>query len=188
MRLCYIAYSALDLQSANSIQTFNTCRHLAQKLGDDLLVIVPRFSALEPTPPFPVVKLPRIPINKISRVWRNGFWTYVERTLYAWLAGVYLLLQRVRGRRYDLIYTRDVICAFWFEHFGAAVVYEVHDLEAQHPSQSKGTRLKKLLEWIDQGTLRHARAVISLTETFRQELVAWGWGCRAMHCSSRMPD
>src|SRR5919199_5126363 len=111
MRLCYIAYSPLDLQSANSIQTFNTCRELEKKLGNELLVIVPRFGRQEPEPPFHAVKLPRIPVNKISRIWRTGVWTYIERSIFAWLAASYLLVQALRGRHYSLVYTRDVICA-----------------------------------------------------------------------------
>lgn len=167
MRLCYVAYSALDLRSANSVQTFNTCRELARQLGDDLLVIVPRFRTRESPPPFPVVKLPRIPVNKLSRIWRSGWWSFIERSLYAWLVRLTL-----RGRKFDALYTRDVVCAYWLRATGIPMIYEVHDLEARHPAENKSARLVNFYERVDDQTLRGARAVVSLTETFRQELIA----------------
>ncbi len=177
MKVCYLAYSPLDLQSANSIQTFNTCRALAARAlpGEALLVIVPRFSARETNPPFRVVKIPRVPINKLSFFVKSALWSYLERTLYAWLAALYLRLLRVRGKRFDVIYSRDVICAFWSVIFGARVIYEVHDLEASHPSQFKARWLSNLLRRVDEKTLRGARAVVSLTQTFKDELIRRGW-------------
>lgn len=172
MRLVYVAYSPLDLQSANSIQTFNTVRELASQLGDQLQVIVPRFGANEATLPFPVVKLARIPINKLSRIWQNGWWSYFERTLYAWRV---VLRLRQAPVSFDFIYTRDLMCAYWLARSGMPVMYEVHDLEARHPGQSKGARLKQFLARADEQTLRGARGVASLTEAFRQELIRRGW-------------
>ncbi len=170
VKLSYVAYSPLDLQSANSIQTYNTCQALAARLGSDLTVIVPRFGLGEKAPPFRAVRIPRIPINKISRLVRSAIWSYIERTLYAWLVVLYLWTHPG-----GLVYSRDVICAFWLVTFGFPVIYETHDLEALHPSQLKGKRLSRLLERLDERTLRSARAVVSLTRTFRDELVGWGW-------------
>jgi glycosyltransferase involved in cell wall biosynthesis len=68
-----------------------------------------------------------------------------------------------------------VICAFWLVSLGAPVVYEVHDLESRHPSAMKGARLAAWLARIDERTLRGARAVVSLTQTFKDELVRLGW-------------
>lgn len=186
MRLCYLAYSPLDLQSANSIQTFNTCRALATRLGEALTVIVPRFSAREQAPPFRVVKIPRVPLNKLSFFVKTSLWSYLERTLYAWLAALYVFIQRVRGIKYDVIYSRDVICAFWFVAFGAQVIYEVHDLEASHPSQSKARWLANWLQHVDEKTLRGAQAVVSLTQTFKDELVRRGW--QSKECVFVIPD
>ncbi|HEY6041172.1 MAG TPA: glycosyltransferase family 4 protein [Anaerolineae bacterium] len=172
MRVCYLAYSALDLQAANSIQTFHTCQALAQRLGQALLVIVPRFSWREPGPPFRVVKIPRVPINKLSFFIKSSLWSYLERTLYAWLAAGYLGIQRLRGNRYDAIYSRDVICAFWMINMGARVIYEVHDLEARHPSQVKARWLSNLMQRVDERVLSRAVAIVSLTHTFKGELVS----------------
>lgn len=170
MKLTYVAYSPLDLQSANSIQTFNTCRSLAALMGGDLTVIVPKFGPGEDNPPFPCVKIPRIPINKLSRLFKTALWSYLERTVYAWLAAFY-----VRFHRTDVVYSRDVICSYWLVAFGVPVVYEIHDLESRHPSKIKGPRLSKWLARIDERTLRGARAVVSLTQTFKAELSATGW-------------
>lgn len=171
MRLGYVAFSPLDQQSANSIQTLNTCRELHRKLGDSLLVIVPRFGS-EPAPPFPAVRLARIPVNKLSRVWANGWWTFIERTLYAWRAARALRQHRPRC---DLIYTRDVICAYWLERRGERVLYEVHDLEAAHPGEGKRGRLLEWLKEVDSQSLRRAEGVVSLTSEFKKELVGAGW-------------
>ncbi len=170
MKLTYVAYSALDLQSANSIQTLNTCRALSARLGPDLSVVVPRFGGHEPEVPFRAVKIPRIPLNKLSRVFRSAWWSYLERTVYSWLAVLHPAV-----RRADVVYCRDIVCAFWLITFGRPVVYEVHDLEARHPSMLKSARLSRWLERIDERTLRGARAVVSLTSTFREELAERGW-------------
>ncbi len=170
MKLTYVAYSPLDLQSANSIQTLNTCRALAACLGDQLTVIVPRFGVREKPPPFRVIKIPRVPINKISRVLKSAVWSYLERSVYAWLAALYL-----RTHPADAIYVRDIFCAFWLVSFGLPVIYEVHDLESRHPSQMKGVRLSQWLAHVDEKTLRGARAVVSLTRTFKDELVRRDW-------------
>lgn len=169
MQLCYVAYSPLDLASANSLQTHNTLRELSKLLGADLTTIVPRFGD-EPTPPFPVRRLARIPVNKLSRVFPSAWYTYVERTLYA---------ERVRwilqARAPGLIYTRDSVCAYRLVKAGLPVLYEVHDLEARHPGQVKGARLTERLARMDEETLRGVRGVVSLTETFRQEIITRGW-------------
>ena len=170
MKLTYVAYSPLDLQSANSIQTFNTCRALDAHLGSDLTVIVPRFGSREQAPPFRVVRIPRVPLNKFSRLYRTALWSYLERTVYAWLASLF-----IRTHPADLIYARDVICAFWLVTFGFPVIYEVHDLESRHPSQLKSPRLSSWLGRIDERTLRGARAIVSLTQTFKDEIAHSGW-------------
>lgn len=169
MQLCYVAYSPLDLASANSVQTYNTLRELSKRLGTNLTTIVPRFGN-EATPPFPVKRLTRIPVNKLSRVFPSAWYTYIERTLYA--ARVRRILQTDAP---DLIYTRDSVCAYRLVKAGLPVLYEVHDLEARHPGQGKGARLTERLARMDEETLRGARGIVSLTKTFRGEIIARGW-------------
>src|SRR5581483_3526725 len=135
MLLCYVAYSPLDLQSANSIQTFNTLRELSAQLGNSLQVLVPRFGKEAP-PPFRVKRFARIPVNKLSRFVPSAWYSYLERTLYAERAK-----QFIRASAPNLIYTRDVICAYRFVRAGLPVLYEVHDLESKHPGQTKSARL-----------------------------------------------
>jgi glycosyltransferase involved in cell wall biosynthesis len=169
-RLYYIAYSPLDLQSANSLQTFNTTRALARQLGHRLTVIVPRFGD-EREPPFPAVRLRRLPVNKLSRLWPSGWWGYWERQWYGRRAGSELGGFR---REEDLIYTRDLMCACELIGRGFPVFYEVHDLEASHPGL-KSERLKKWLQEADLRALTGARGVASLTEAFRTEVIARKW-------------
>lgn len=168
MRLAYVAYSALDLQSANSIQTFLTLRELNKQLGAQLSVLVPRFG--NESAPFPVRQLRRIPVNKLSRVYRSGYWSYFERAVYAERARRILA-----SAKPDLIYTRDLVCAYRFVRAGMPVLYEVHDLAARHPSETRTARLQELLSRADDRTVRQARGLVSLTDTFRQEVLAAGW-------------
>ena len=169
MRLCYVAYSPLNLESANSVQTFNTLRELSKQLGKQLTTLVPRFGNEAP-PPFPTRQLARIPINKLSRLYKSGRWSYMERALYAERAKRIL-----RASKPDLIYTRDLVCAYRFVRAKLPVLYEVHDLESQHPGQNKSARLLETLKRMDEITLTKARGIVSLTETFRQEILARGW-------------
>lgn len=169
MRLCYVAYSPLNLQSANSVQTFNTLRELSQQLGENLSTIVPRFGSEAP-PPFPVQRLARIPVNKVSRLYPSGWYSYIERMLYAERAK-----SKIRAVAPDLIYTRDSVCAYRFIRANLPVLYEVHDLESKHPGQNKSARLKAFLERMDETILRGARGIASLTETFRQEIILQSW-------------
>ncbi len=169
MRLCYVAYSPLDLQSANSIQTCYTLRELSKRLGERLQIIVPRFGNEAP-PPFPATRLARIPVNKLSRVYKSAWYSYIERSLYARRA-----LGKIRAAAPALIYTRDIVCAYRFVQAGLPVLYEVHDLEARHPGETKSARLRAWARRADETALRGARGIVSLTETFRQEIIANGW-------------
>lgn len=169
MNLCYVAYSSLDLQSANSIQTFNTLRELHKQLGERLQIIVPRFGKEAP-PPFPATRLARIPVNKLSRVFKSARYSYIERSLYARRA-----IAKIHAAAPDLIYTRDIVCAYRFVLAELPVLYEVHDLESQHPGQTKSASLQEWLQRADETTLCRARGIASLTETFRREILARGW-------------
>lgn len=169
MRLCYVAYSPLNLESANSVQTFNTLRELSKQLGENLTTLVPRFGNESP-PPFPTRQLARIPINKISRVYKSGRWSYMERALYAERAK-----RIIHSVKPDLIYTRDLVCAYRFARAHLPTLYEVHDLESRHPGQNKSARLLETLKQMDETTLKESRGIVSLTETFRQEIIARGW-------------
>lgn len=169
MKLCYVAYSPLDLQSANSIQTFNTLRELHKLLGARLQIIVPRFGKEAP-PPFPATRLTRIPVNKLSRVYKSARYSYIERSLYARRAAA-----KIRAAAPSLIYTRDIVCAYHFVQAQLPVLYEVHDLEAQHPGETKSARLLEWARRADEMTMSRARGIASLTETFRREIMARGW-------------
>lgn len=169
LRLCYVAYSPLDLQSANSVQTFNTLRELSNLLRENLTAIVPRFGNEAP-PPFPIRQLARIPINKISRIYQTARWSYLERAVYAERAR-----RIIAPVKPALIYTRDLVCADRLVRANLPVLYEVHDLESQHPGQHKSARLVETLAHMDERTLRNSRGIVSLTETFRQEILARGW-------------
>lgn len=169
MNLCYVAYSPLDLQSANSIQTFNTLRELHLQLGERLQIIVPRFGKEAP-PPFPATRLARLPVNKLSRVYKSARYSYIERSLYARRVAA-----KIRAAAPELIYTRDLVCAYHFVQAQLPVLYEVHDLESQHPGQTKSARLLEWTRRADEMTMRGARGIASLTETFRREILARGW-------------
>lgn len=191
VRICYIAYpTSLMLQSANAIQTWTTVREL-KRLKPSTLVLISRWLR-EPSRFTEVgaVHLQRPAIGKLSRLHRSTLWYYLEYSAFAWMCFVYLLVERVRGRRYNVIYVRQVICAAWFAGLfgrllGAAIIYEAHDWETQNPSRAKEPWARGLLHLLDRVTLTRSTALSSLTEHFLRELRVIGWEPRL---SAVIPD
>jgi glycosyltransferase involved in cell wall biosynthesis len=183
----------LDLGAANAIQTYNTVREL-QKIILGMRLVVPRwlreksaFSDLD------ALHLPRPAVNKLSRLVPWAGWSYIERTLYSLMLVILLMIWRITGRGYRVLYVRDAVCAAWLCVFGwmhgAKVVYEVHDLEAAHPSKaSKWPRpfWSRFLPWLDGVALRRACKLVSLTETFREWVVERG--IRTLRDVAVIPD
>jgi glycosyltransferase involved in cell wall biosynthesis len=180
--LLYVAYPMrLDLRAANAIQTYNTVRELRRLLpGADLAV--PRWLR-EPSAfsDLGAIHLPRPAVNKLSRLVPWAGWSYVERTLYALMLVVLLAAWRVAGRGYRALYVRDAVCAAWLALLapihGSKVIYEVHDLEALHPSKAARWPRgfwSRFLPWLDRVSLRRARKLVSLTSTFRDWAVQRG--------------
>ncbi|MBF6611930.1 MAG: glycosyltransferase [Chloroflexi bacterium] len=180
--ILYVAYPMrLDLRAANAIQTYNTVRELQAILPGTLLVI-PRwlreksaFSALD------TLHLPRPAINKLSRLLPWAGWSYIERSLYSFILVVLLLSRRLMRRPYRALYVRDTVCAAWLcllrPLHGSPVIYEVHDLEASHPSNAPrwpAGLWAIFLPWLDRRSILGARKVVSLTHSFKRSLVAAG--------------
>lgn len=180
-RICYIAYpTSLMLQSANAIQTWTTLREL-RRLRPDTLVLIPRWLR-EPSRFGEVgaVQLPRPAIGKLSRLHRTTLLYYLEHSAFAWMCTCYLLWERLRGRRYDVVYIRQIVCAAWFAGLlgrllGVQVVYEAHDWETRNPSRAKERWAAGLLGLLDRVALTRSTAVVSLTEHFLRELALVGW-------------
>ncbi len=180
-RICYIAYpTSLTLQSANAIQTWTTLREL-RRLRPGTLAMVPRWLA-EPSRFGEVgaVHLPRPAIGKLSRLYRTTLLYYLEHSIFAWMCAGYLLAEQLHGRRYDVVYVRQVVCAAWFAALlgrllGISVVYEAHDLETRNPSRAKEPWARGLLYLLDRLTLTRSAAVASLTGHFLRELALVGW-------------
>lgn len=178
--LLYVAYPMrLDLGAANAIQTYSTVREL-QKLLPGVRLVVPRWlrepSAFEE---LGALHLPRPAVNKLSKLVPWAGWSYVERTVYSAMLLALLLFWRLTGRRYRVLYVRDAVCAAWLALLrplhGSRVIYEVHDLEAAHPSKaSKWPRSfwSRFLPWLDRTALRRSNSLVSLTEAFRQWAVS----------------
>src|SRR6476660_2451928 len=103
----------LDLGAANAIQTYNTVREL-QVLLPDMRLVIPRWLN-EPSAftDLGALHLPRPAVNKLSRLLPWGGWSYIERTLYSLMLVLLLLVWRVLGRRYRVLYVRDTVCAAW---------------------------------------------------------------------------
>ncbi len=176
--LLYVAYPMrLDLGAANAIQTYSTVRELRRVLPGVRLV-VPRWLR-EPSAfsQIGAMHLPRPAVNKLSKFLPWAGWSYIERTLYAFMLALLLLFWRLTGRGYRVLYVRDSVCAAWLcllkPAHGARVIFEAHDLEAAHPSKaSKWPRAfwVRFLPWLDRTALRKADVLVSLTETFRRWL------------------
>lgn len=181
MNLAYIAYpTSLTLKAANAVQTYLTCVQL-RRLRPEALVVVPRLLR-EPSAFLEIgaVHLPRIPLGKLSRLYRSTLWYYAERLLFAWLVAGYLLGQRLfRRRHYRVLYVREVICAYMLARLrrllGARLIYEVHDLESRQPSRAKERWVQPWLWRVDRYLLERADGVVSLTATFARFLERQGW-------------
>ena len=180
-RICYIAYpTSLTLQSANAIQTWTTLREL-RRLRPHTLALIPRWLA-EPSrfAQVGVVHLPRPAIGKLSRLHRTTLLYYLEHSAFAWMCWLYLLGARLRGRRYDVVYVRQVVCAAWFAAglarvLGMRVIYEAHDWETRNPSRAKEPWARGLLHLLDRLALTRVTALVSLTDHFLRELALIGW-------------
>ena len=182
-KLCYVAYpSSLTLKSANAIQTFSTVREL-KRLAPQTLVLLPklpgRISAFSEVG---AQHLLRVPLNFFSNfpLLKKIPWSYLERMIFVAEVGLYLLWRRLTGRGCQVIYVRDVICAYWLIAFwrallGAKVIYEAHDLEARNPSRAQSKRLSAFLQKVDRVILGQADGVVSLTTAFKDFLGIDGW-------------
>src|SRR5437868_957542 len=154
----------LDLGAANAIQTYNTVREL-RRLLPGVKLVVPRwlrepsaFSDLD------ALHLPRPAVNKLSKFVSWAGWSYIERTLYSLMLVILLVIGRLLGRGYRVLYVRDAVCGAWLSLFsglhGSQVVYEVHDLEALHPSKAgrwPHAFWSRFLPWMDGVALRRPR-------------------------------
>src|SRR5947209_3964559 len=130
--LLYVAYAMLlALVAANAIQTYNTVREL-RKLLPDIRLVVPRWLR-EPSAfaDLDALHLPRPAVNKLAKFVPWAGWSYIERTLYALMLVILLVVWRLLGRGYRVLYVRDAVCGAWLSLFsglhGSQVVYEVHD-------------------------------------------------------------
>jgi glycosyltransferase involved in cell wall biosynthesis len=181
MRICYLAYpTSLTLQSANAIQTWTTLREL-RRIAPHTLALIPsklgepsRFTAVG------AVHLPRPGIGRLSRLYKTTLLYYLEHSAWAWMCLLYLLVERARGRRYDVVYVRQIVIAAWWagllgRWYGARVIYEAHDWESTNPSRAKERWAEGLLHLLDRIALTRADAVVSLTQHFVRELERIGW-------------
>lgn len=191
MRICYLAYpTSLTLQSANAIQTWTTLREL-RRCAPQTLALIPRkwrdpsrFEAVG------AIHLLRPGVGRLSKFYKTTLLYYLEHTLWAWICLGYLLLEQLRGRRYDVIYVRQIVIAAWWagllgKLYGARVVYEAHDWESRNPSRARERWAEGLLHLLDRIALTKADAVVSLTQAFLNELDRIGWTPRQ---SAVIPD
>lgn len=181
MSICYIAYpTSLNLRSANAIQTWSTLREL-RALQPDMLAIIGRWDR---TPSrfedVGALHLPRPAIGRLSRLYRSTLWYYAERSVFAAMCAAVVARQQTRGRTFEAVYVREVICAAWWTalwgpKLGIPVVYEAHDLESWNPSRAKEAWAQPLLNLVDRLALSKAAHVTSLTDEFRKLLLQLDW-------------
>ena len=183
-RICYIALpTSLTLQSANAIQTWTTLREL-RRLRPDTLALIPRWlRAPSRFSEVGAVHLPRPAIGKLSRLHRTTLLYYLEYSAFALMCCGYLLLERLHGRRYDVVYVRQIVTAAWFAALfgrvvGARVIYEAHDWETRNPSRAKEQWAAGLPMLLDRLALTWSDGVASLTAHFLRDLDRLGWPAR----------
>lgn len=169
----YIAYpTSLTLASANAVQTYSTLREL-KAIAPQTQIFIPRMT--RETNPFDelgVNYIPRIGIGRLSRLYKSTLWYYLERSVFAWIVLWIMRWRSWRGARIDVIYVREVICAYWLSLYAprwcrAHVVYEVHHLEQTNHSRPKESWAQSLVARIDEITLIKPKRLVSLTHAFR---------------------
>lgn len=178
------------LQSANAIQTWTTLREL-RRIAPETLALIPRKSR-EPSRFGDVgaIHLFRPGIGRLSRLYKTTLLYYLEHSAWAWMCLGYLLLERLRGQRYDIVYVRQVVIAAWWagvlgKLYGARVIYEAHDWETANPSRAKERWAAGLLHLLDRVAITRSDALVSLTDHFLRELERIGWHPRR---SAIIPD
>lgn len=188
--LLYVAYpSSLELKSANAVQTFNTLREL-QARRPHMNAFIPRWGRRRSAfADLGVHHLVRLPFNVFGHVWRTAFWSYLERSWFAWRVTAHLVARPVDVPR--VLYVRDAICAAWLgaglaRLAGVALVYEVHDLEQWNPSRAKSFVGTVLARAIDSLAIRRPDRVVTLTAAFQRYVERVG--LRASTTSAVIPD
>jgi glycosyltransferase involved in cell wall biosynthesis len=191
MKLCYLAYpTSLTLGSANAIQTWTTLRELRGIAPDTLAIIPSKWREPSRFRELGAVHLIRPGIGRLSRLHKSTLLYYLEHSVWAWMCFAYLLIERLRGKRYDVIYIRQIVIAAWWAGllgrlYGARVIYEAHDWETTNPSRAKEPWARGLLHLLDRVALCRSDAVVSLTQHFLDELDRIGWRPRS---SAVIPD
>lgn len=188
----YIAYpTSLTLASANAVQTFSTLRELKAR-APQTQIFIPRMTReRNPFDELGVNYLPRIGIGRLSRLYKSTLWYYLERSVFAWLVLCIMTWRHWNKQRIDVIYVREVICAYWLSRLaprvcGAKVVYEVHHLESTNHSRPKESWAQTLVAHIDHITLQRPQRLVSLTHAFRDVLARQQ--LRAPHDVDILPD
>ncbi len=176
-RILYVAYpSSLTLRAANAVQTYATVAAL-RACVPDFAVVIPRF-AFRPSAfsTLGATHLLRLPFNAGRHVVRSVCWSYLERTWFAFRVLLHIAYERIRGRRPDVVYVRDIVCAVWFSlllpRLRTAVIFEMHDREATNPSANSGPVARWLARRFDALAVRNASGIVSLTEAFLPEVAA----------------
>ena len=179
-KIAYIAYPLdLNLQAANSVQTWHTAREL-RRLAPDTLIIVPKLPGQNSRFGEAGARyLPRVPVGKLSKFHKSTGWYYIERSIFALLAFFYLLWRRLRGRKVAVIYSRDVIITYWLATIwkrllGVKLIYEVHEVESEGSHRARGRFWQPILRRIDRGALTRSDGLASLTHAFIPDALKLG--------------
>jgi hypothetical protein len=95
-------------------------------------------------------------------------WYYIERSVFAWLVLIIMAWRHWRGQQIDVVYVREIICAYWMARLaprwcGARVVYEVHHLESTNHSRPKESWAQGIIQALDDTTIRKPARLVSLT-------------------------
>ena len=172
----YVAYpTSLTLASANAVQTYSTLREL-KAVAPQTQIFIPRMTReANPFDALGVNYLPRIGIGRLSRLYKSTLWYYIERSVFALLVLIIMTWRHWRGQHIDVVYVREIICAYWMARLaprwcGAKVVYEVHHLESTNHSRPKESWAQGIIQALDDTTIRKPARLVSLTRAFRDLL------------------
>jgi len=161
--ILYVSTGLPELRKAHSIQTFFTCKELANFFNVVLvypltLPLISRRKMLVRQYKKVNVKLILLPTTSLGRFFKSDILFMLDKFIFSLFVLLYTILNQSK-----IILTRDTVVAFCLANFYKSkrkVILEIHKLE----HMTKRGRLKYVIGKIEKSSLKKADFVISITK------------------------
>ncbi len=173
-KIIYIAMGEATLERAHSIQTFYTCKYLADKYKIKILYPSSPTNIKNSKRIRELYKNSRLKLKFIPKTFFTGilrfldmhfgrcFFYITDRLFFCLFTFLYILLN---SNEIDIIYTKDPVIAFFFSNskkiHGKKVIYEIHKLE--HILFDMDPSTKQITKKIEISSLNKSDYIIAIT-------------------------